>query len=261
MEPAVTALTTPPPAAPDLATTNAQLADLDAPAIVQWAAGRFGDGLVMTTSFGAQAAVMLHLVTRVLPDIPVIFIDTGFHFPETYRFADELTERLRLNLKVYQPELSAAWMVARYGELWNQGATEEERVANSIKYDRMRKVEPMQRALRELNVTAWLAGLRGKQTDHRAKLRHVEVQDGIHKVHPILTWNTKRVHEYLKAHNLPYHPLYEKGYASIGDWHSTRAIGAGEDERAGRFAGLKQECGLHLPSTSEENQSREGSGL
>jgi phosphoadenosine phosphosulfate reductase len=248
-------------AAPDLDSANADLQGMDAPQIVRWAADHFGAGLVMTTSFGAQAAVMLHLVTRELPRIPVVFIDTGFHFQETYQFADDLTRRLDLNLKVYHPQLSPAWMVARHGKLWDKGDSDAEKLANSKLYDTMRKVEPMQRALRELGVTAWLAGLRGRQTDHRAGLRHVEQQDGIYKVHPILTWSTRDIHEYIKRHDLPYHPLHDQGYVSIGDWHSTRPITAGEDERAGRFAGLKQECGLHLPATAEENASRESSGL
>ncbi len=245
----------------DLDKVNADLAGKSSEDVIRWASETFGDGLVMTTSFGVQAAVMLHLVTRVVPEIPVIFIDTGFHFPETYRFADELTQRLGLNLKAYQPRESAAWFVARHGELWDKGATDEERLANLTRYDEMRKVEPMQRALSELHATAWLAGLRKDQTDHRALLDKVAQQGSQHKVHPILTWTTRDVHNYLKTHDLPYHPLHEKGYASVGDWHSTFPIGEGEEERAGRFHGLKQECGIHLPTTPEESQSRDGSML
>lgn len=240
----------------DLDATNARLDGVDATAVVEWAAGTFGEGLVMSSSFGAQAAVMLHLVTRVVPDVPVIFIDTGFHFPETYQFADAMTRRLGLNLKVYAPDLSPAWMVARHGRLWEDGTKESLDL-----YDRMRKVEPMQRALRELSVTGWLAGLRRGQTDHRAQLRHVEKQGDRYKVHPILRWTSKDVYGYLKKHDLPTHPLYEQGYASIGDWHSTFKVGETDHERAGRFAGLKQECGLHLPASAEENASRESSGL
>ena len=241
---------------PDLTSINAELGDAEPADLVRWADETFGDRLIMTTSFGVQAAVMLHLVTRVLPDIPVVFIDTGFHFPETYKFADELTDRLKLNLKVYEPVLSPAWMVARHGRLWEQNTPEA-----LNEYDQMRKVEPMQRALKELDAAAWLAGLRSDQTDHRATLRRVETQDGRFKVHPILHWSTKDVHEYLKRHDLPYHPLHEKGYASIGDWHSTVPVNATDDERAGRFLGLKQECGLHLPATEEESASRDGSML
>jgi phosphoadenosine phosphosulfate reductase len=119
----------------------------------------------------------------------------------------------------------------------------------------------MQRALDELGITAWLAGLRAGQTEHRATLRPVERQGSRYKIHPILRWTSKQVHEYLVEHELPYHPLVDEGYTSIGDWHSTRAVGEGEDERAGRFGGLRQECGIHLPTSHEEDQSREASGL
>jgi phosphoadenosine phosphosulfate reductase len=239
----------------DLDTLTAQLGNADPEQIIRWAADTFGSRLVLTSSFGAQAAVMLHLVTRVVPDIPVILIDTGYLFPETYTFAQSLTERLGLNLKVYQPLLSPARHEALHGRLWENG------IEGLNQYDQERKVEPLQRALRELDATAWLAGLRREQTEHRATLRPVEQQNQLYKVHPILNWTTKDVHEYLTRHGLPYHPLYEKGYKSIGDTHSTRPITDQMDERAGRFHGLKQECGLHLPETAEESESRDASGL
>ncbi|QQE11770.1 phosphoadenylyl-sulfate reductase [Planctomycetota bacterium] len=245
----------------DLHEVNEKLANSDATQIIAWAHEAFGDGLVMTSSFGAQAALMLHLVTRVVPDIPVIFIDTGYHFPETYQFTDDLAERLNLNLKVFQATISPSYMEAKHGKLWEQGETDEEIIANLNKYDRLRKVEPMQRALRDLEANSWLAGLRGQQTSHRSGLQTVVKQDGRFKVHPILTWSQKDVYEYLKKNDLPTHPLYEQGYKSIGDWHSTRPIGADEDERAGRFKGLKQECGLHLPTSPEEGESRDASML
>jgi len=242
---------------PDLdpALVNEQLADSDAAGIVRWAADAFGAGLMMSSSFGAQSAVMLHLVTKVVPDIPVILIDTGYLFPETYQFVEQLTASLKLNLKVYQPRLSPARHEALHGRQWEQdedGLTE---------YNQVRKVEPMRRAMRELQATAWLAGLRREQTDYRATLETVQVQDGVYKVHPVLNWTTQQVHRYLTEHDLPYHPLYQQGYSSIGDHHSTVPITAGMSERDGRFAGLKQECGLHLPTSTEEEYSRESSGL
>jgi len=240
----------------DLELTNSQFADADPEQLIRWAHESFGDGLAMTSSFGAQAAVMLHLVTRIVPDIPIIALDTGYLFPETYKFAQELTDRLKLNVKWYQPRMTAAQMEAVHGQLWKSEDEENYRL-----YHEITKGEPMQRALKELNVTAWLAGLRSQQTNHRASLRPVEKQDGIVKVHPILRWSTKDVHEYLKTHDLPYHPLYEQGYMSIGDSHSSAPITADDDERAGRFQGLRQECGLHLPSSTEESQSRDSSGL
>jgi phosphoadenosine phosphosulfate reductase len=242
-------------AGPDLDAANALLAGTDAAGVVAWAAQAFGPGLAMTSSFGAQAAVSLHLVTRVVPGIPVIVIDTGYLFPETYKFMEDLRARLGLNLRVFNPAITAARQESLYGRLWEQGEEGLDR------YHRINKIEPMQRAIRELGVTAWIAGLRAQQTSHRAALRTVEVQEGTYKVHPILRWTTRDVHEYLKQHGLPYHPLYDKGYKSIGDVHSTRPITAGMDERDGRFGGLKQECGLHLPATPAENQSREASGL
>jgi phosphoadenosine phosphosulfate reductase len=195
----------------------------------------------------------------VRPDIPVIFIDTGYLFPETYVFAETLTQRLKLNLKVYQSPVSPARMEALHGRLWEAGS--EEALDH---YQRIRKLEPTQRAMRELNATAWLAGVQRHQTEYRAGLSIVEVPANsgcTYKIHPILNWTTKDVHEYLKKHDLPYHPLYEQGYASIGDTHSTKPITEGMHERDGRFLGLKQECGLHLPTSPDEDKSREGSGL
>lgn len=234
---------------------NPEMQGAPAADIVRWAHNTFGDGLALSTSFGMQAAVMLHLVTQVVPDIPVIFIDTGFHFLDTYKFADELTDRLKLNLKVYQANTSPAWTLARHGKLWEQG------VEGLNQLDRIHKVEPMTRALDELGATATLAGLRRGQTEHRKDLPPVVLQNGRYKVHPILEWSTKDVHDYLTKHDLPYHPLREQGYASIGDWHSTLPVTAGMGERDGRFGGLKQECGLHLPETKEEDDSRYSSGL
>ncbi len=235
---------------------NASLDKAEATGVIGWAHQQFGKGLVLSSSFGVQAAVMLHLATRVVPDIPVIFIDTGYLHPETYHFADALTKRLNLNLKVYQSDFSPARMEALHGKLWELDTPEA-----LNQYDLIRKVEPMQRALRELGATAWLAGLRKGQTEHRNQLRIVEKQGSLFKVHPILNWTSKQVHEYLKQHDLPYHPLREHGYASIGDWHSTRPITDTEHERSGRFRGIKQECGLHLPTSTDENASRSASGL
>jgi phosphoadenosine phosphosulfate reductase len=228
----------------NLNTVNAKLTNADAIQIVAWAIDIFGDGLVMSTSFGIQAAVMLHLVTRVAPNIPVIWIDTGYLPPATYRFAEQLTEQLNLNLKVYQSSLSPARMEALHGKLWAQ----EGDVGALNRYDQIRKVEPMQQALRDLSVTAWLAGLRGEQTHHRQTLRPIELQASTYKILPILKWTSQDVDDYLQAHNLPYHPLWDKGYTTVGDWHSSRPTTADDaHERDTRFQGIKQECGLHLP--------------
>ncbi len=247
------------PAIPDLdlAHINNQLADTSALGSVEWAATIFGDGLVLTTSFGIQAAVMLHLATRVIPNIPVIWVDTGYLPAETYQFAEELTDRLNLNLKVYQSPISPARMEALHGRLWDLHDVE-----SLNRYDAIRKVEPMQRALRELHATAWLAGLRRDQTNHRQGLQRVGKQEGIYKLSPILNWNSKNVYEYLTANDLPYHPFFDRGYVTVGDWHSSRPLMADDtDERDTRFHGLKQECGIHLPQTPGEEKSLDSSSL
>nr|WP_225875344.1 phosphoadenylyl-sulfate reductase [[Limnothrix rosea] IAM M-220] len=241
----------------DLEQINQSLTELSAVDVVHWAAEAFPEGLIMTTSFGIQSAVMLHLVTRVVPDIPVVWIDTGYLPEETYRFAEDLSDRLELNLKVYQSPMSPARMEAIHGKLWEQNDVEA-----FNRYDYIRKVEPMQRALKELKAKAWLAGLRQGQTDHRKTLGYVAKQGEQFKIHPILTWNAKDVYKYLIAHDLPYHPYFDKGYVTVGDWHSSRPMMAGdESERDTRFRGLKQECGLHLPATSAEAQSLDSSSL
>ncbi len=241
----------------DLEEVNREWGDADATALVRWSYDTFGHGLVMSTSFGIQSAVMLHLVTQVVPDVPVIWVDTGYLPVETYRFAEELTNRLNLNLKVYQSPMSPARMEALYGRLWDQHDIEA-----LNRYDQIRKVEPMQRALRELGATAWLTGLRSDQTDHRKSLDRVGMQGGRYKVMPILQWTAKDVYKYLIKFDLPYHPLFDKGYVTVGDWHSSRPITAGDsNERDTRFKGLKQECGLHLPQSPEEAASLDSSSL
>lgn len=223
----------------DLAAVNASLASASAEDRIAWAAARFGGTLVLSSSFGAQAAVMLSLAKRIVPDIPVVLIDTGYLFPETYRFADELTAKLALNLHVYRPALTAAWLEARHGKLWEQGPEA------LVRYSRLMKVEPMQRALRELGAHAWLAGLRRTQSSTREQLEVVSKQDGRTKIHPIIDWTDRDVHRYLEAHGLPYHPLWEKGYVSIGDTHTSRPLTADLTPEQTRFFGLKRECGLH----------------
>lgn len=241
----------------DLETLNHQFSSTDTTNIVKWAAETFGDGLVMSTSFGIQSAVMLHLVTQIRPSIPVIWVDTGYLPAKTYKFAEELTGRLNLNLKVYQSSMSPARMEALYGRLWAQKDIESLNL-----YDQIRKVEPMQRALQELGATAWLAGLRADQTDHRKTLDFIGKQGDLYKILPILNWHSRDVYYYLQKHDLPYHPMFDEGYVTIGDWHSSRPVTAGDDdERDTRFHGMKQECGLHLPQTLGEAESLDSSSL
>ncbi|HXN36098.1 MAG TPA: phosphoadenylyl-sulfate reductase [Opitutaceae bacterium] len=223
----------------DPAAADRELSRAPARDRIAWAAEHFGASLVLSTSFGAQAAVMLHLATRIVPDIPVVLVDTGYLFPETYQFADLLAKRLRINLKVYRAAESPASMEARLGRLWEKGAE------GLAAYNQIRKVEPMQRALSELGARAWLAGLRRSQSSTRESLPVVSIQDGRVKVLPIVDWTDREVHRYLTENDLPYHPLWEKGYVSIGDVHTTRPLTADMTPEETRFFGIKRECGIH----------------
>lgn len=223
----------------DLDTVNARLEKLDAAARVAWALEHGPKQAALSSSFGAQSAVTLHLLTQQKPDIPVILIDTGYLFLETYRFADELAERLKLNLKVYRPLVSRAWMEARHGRLWEQGLVGIEQ------YNNLRKVEPMRRALEELDVGTWFTGLRRQQSESRTHTPIVQRRGERWKISPIADWSDRDIWQYMKVHALPYHPLWEQGYVSIGDFHTTRRWEPGMREEDTRFFGLKRECGIH----------------
>ena len=222
-----------------LAVVNGQLEQLSAQERVSWALENLPGDYVLSSSFGIQAAVSLHLVTQQRPDIPVILTDTGYLFPETYQFIDALTEQLKLNLQVYRAAESPAWQEARYGKLWEQGVEGIER------YNLLNKVEPMNRALSELKAKTWFAGLRREQSGSRGELPVLAIQRGVFKFLPIIDWDNRTVYRYLKENGLDYHPLWEQGYLSVGDTHTTRKWEPGMAEEETRFFGLKRECGLH----------------
>ena len=219
--------------------TNSDLERLTAEQRIEKAAEFFQDGIVLSSSFGAQAAVMLHLSNSIVPNIPVVLIDTGYLFPETYQFIEQMQDRLNLNLHVYRAEHSAAWQEAKFGQLWKQG------IKGIEKYNTMNKVEPMQRAMKEMNATCWLSGIRRQQSRSRIAKPFIEESFGVHKVYPILDWSDRDVHKYLTKNGLPYHPLWFKGYVSIGDVHTTKKLSEVETIEETRFFGLKRECGLH----------------
>jgi phosphoadenosine phosphosulfate reductase len=218
---------------------NSHFESLSAEERVAWALEHLPGEHVLTSSFGIQAAILLHLVTRQRPDIPVVFIDTGYLFPETYAFVDQLTERLKLNLQVYRSPRSPAWQESRHGQRWQLG------LAGIEAYNRENKVEPMERALRKLKVGSWFAGLRRSQSSSRSNVPFLKAQGERWKVHPIADWSDRDVYRYLKQYDLPYHPLFEKGYISVGDVHTTKPIHAVSNAEETRFFGLKRECGLH----------------
>jgi phosphoadenosine phosphosulfate reductase len=207
---------------------------------IEWALENLPRDHVLSSSFGIQSAVMLHLMTKHLPDIPVLLFDTGYLFPETYRFVDEMKERLNLNLQVFSADMTPAWQEARFGELWEQGED------GLKKYNRINKVEPMLRAMSKVAAGTWYSGLRRAQSESRSERKLLEFQTGRVKFHPIVDWTNRDVHLYLKEHDLPYHPLWEQGYVSVGDTHTTRKFVDGMREEDTRFNGVTRECGLHL---------------
>lgn len=221
---------------------SAELAVLKAGDRLRLLHKRFGSRLVATTSFGIQAAVMLHLIHEHAPEIPIVFIDTGFLFPETYQYADELGELLKLDLRIYQPTVSAARMQALWGDLWEQGKE------GADKYGVLTKIEPLDRALKELGADVWISGVRRSQSRTRADRSFAEQQKKTLKIYPIFDWADAQVSVYMNQHNLPPHPLAGKGYVTMGDWHSTSPASDDLDAEATRFNGEKYECGLHLDS-------------
>jgi phosphoadenosine phosphosulfate reductase len=222
-----------------------QLTPLSAQERLRWAQETFGPGFALTTSFGIQAAVLLHMVSELGQQtgrpVPVIWVDTGYLPPETYQYADQLVQRLQLNLVVAQATMSPARMEALHGRLW-----ETEQVGDLELYHRIRKVEPLDRALTDAGVTCWASGVRGTQTDHRRAMEPLDPVRQRWSLRPLLSWTKRDVYYYMEEQQLPQHPLFAQGYSTVGDWHSS-APDAGElSGRATRFGGLKQECGIHL---------------
>ena len=232
----------------DVALVNGAFGQMKAGERVAWLHKQFGSRLVLSSSFGLQAAVMLHLVSKHAPQIPVIWLDTGYLFPETYRYAEQLIDLLGVGVQVYQPKVSAARQEALYGKLWEQG---EE---GNARYGLLNKVEPMNRALQDLGADIWISGLRRSQSSTRVDRQFGEQQKRTLKVYPILDWADAQVSAYFYDNNLPKHPLESQGYQTMGDWHSTSPVVEGASAEGSRFGGEKYECGLHLNSSSSDFQ-------
>lgn len=230
----------------ELEDVNVTLKDADANTVLAWAAS--AGPVAMISSFGAQAAVLLHMANRMSPGLPVVAIDTGFLPPETYRYMEELKERLDLNLIVVNnSEWSAARIEAIHGKLWEKDDEQSHKL-----YGSLTKTTPLAAALDaiEPRPLIMLSGVRGTQTAARAKMPRVSRQGGGRlKVLPLLRMSDEEVHEHYLEHDLPFHPLVAEGYVTIGDWHSSRALKPGEtaeDARKTRFGGKFEECGLHV---------------
>ena len=231
----------------DLETLNPMLERQDPTQVVAWAAAQFGDGLVMSSSFGAESALLLHMAVQAKPDTRVIFVDTGYLFPETHAFMEQLRRRLNLNVWTYRTRNDPFAYLKHAGEADPTWRNDVDACCGA------NKNEPFERAMRELAPAAWLRGIRRNQADTRKSRQVLEWSRryNCYAVSPLLTWTQRDIHAYMKRHDLPYHPLYEKGYPSIGcnPQSCTRPITIGEDPRAGRWAGKsKTECGINVDS-------------
>lgn len=223
----------------DLGAVNDRFADAGPLAVIAWAHQTFGPGLVMTSSFQTQSVPLLHVLSRVAPEVPVLFLDTGFHFPETLAFRHELAQTLGLTVIDVRNELGHAGFLKEHGELHRTDP-------DACCY--LNKVAPLEKALSRRS--AWITGIRKDQTTQRADTPVVSFENGRYKVCPLVNWTDRDVHQYMATHALPEHPLQAQGYRSIGCAPCTRATVRGEDARAGRWSGTdKTECGLHLKPT------------
>jgi len=221
--------------------------------VLKWAMMEFDGRLAMSTSFGIQSAILLHLATQVKPDIPIVWVDTGYLPEETYHYAETLRETLNLNLHIgTNSEWTPARMEAIHGKLWES----EDAAAHGL-YGKMRKVEPMQATLSSLepNPMVLLSGLRAAQTKARANMKPISFTQGRFKLLPLLQMSDEAVADYFDQYDLPRHPLESKGYVTVGDWHSSRPVEEGEDPRNTRFGGKFQECGLHVDDHEDEAKS------
>ena len=239
----------------DLDASRQALEDLQPAERLAWALDQFGEGFALTTSFGIQSAVLLHMLSQ-LPggsSVPVIWVDTGYLPPETYHYSEQLRERLKIRLVVAQSPISPARMEALHGRLWETGS-----LSDLETYHRIRKVEPLEEALETLKVSCWASGVRRGQTDHRRSMTWLDpIRDRL-SLRPLLDWTHKDVYYYMQDNDLPQHPLFDQGYSTVGDWHSSGPDGGDSSGRDTRFGGLKQECGIHVPQEAVENLMGDG---
>jgi phosphoadenosine phosphosulfate reductase len=218
---------------------NQEFETLTAIERIEKAAEVLPDNIAMTSSFGIDSAVSLHLINQVIPGIKVILIDTGYLFKETYQYAETLQQSLNLNLHIHQSSVSAARFESQYGQLWLNG------IEGLDKYNQLRKVQPLNQAMSTLNIKSWFSGVRRTQSNTRQQLPWISCKNHRYKVHPLLDWSDRDIFLHAKQHQLPAHPLSNKGYLTVGDTHSTQSIHEVNDLSELRFSGLKRECGIH----------------
>jgi phosphoadenosine phosphosulfate reductase len=210
----------------------------DAPQLLRWGLSQFGSSLAVASSFGAEDVVLIDMASRIAK-FRVFTLDTDFLFPETYALIDDIEARYALEVERTRPELTPEAQAAQYGPaLW---------ASRPDACCQLRKVQPLKKKLADLS--AWVTGVRRDQAPTRAHTRKLEwdAKFGLVKLNPLADWNWSQVWDYIRANNVPYNPLHDRDYPSIGCTYCTRPVQPGEDPRAGRWSGFaKTECGLHI---------------
>ena len=223
----------------DLQYLAAQFESRSVEDILAWAIPQFAPRIAMTSSFGTEGIVLIDHLAKLGLKLPVIYLDTGFHFAATEELKDQLQERYDLEIIVQQAALSVAEQTQLHGEKLYQRDPDA--------CCRLRKVEPLRQALS--NLDAWVVALRRDQSPSRANIQIVEwnAKHELVKINPLATWTRNDIWNYTLKHKLPYNRLYDEGYTSVGCWPCTKKVSAGDHERSGRWAGQgKVECGIHL---------------
>jgi phosphoadenosine phosphosulfate reductase len=230
--------------APDLEEVNRHLNGATPREILRWGVETYFPKLTMATAFGPEGCVILHLLAEIEPRVRVFNLETGYQFPETLRLRDRIAERYGIEVELIRPEATvAAYEAAHGGPLYG---TDPDRCC------RDRKVLPLRRAI--AGYDAWISAIRADQSAHRARADVVgwDAKFGLVKINPLLRWTQRDVWAFVVTHQVPYNPLHDQGYPSIGCWPCTRPVPLGQDERAGRWAGqAKTECGLHSLDSSQ----------
>jgi phosphoadenosine phosphosulfate reductase len=215
---------------------------------LRWAFDRLGKEVALVSAFGPEGMVLIDMAAHIQRGFRLVTIDTGFLFPETHQLMAEVEERYGIAIEKVHPELSPEAQERSYGAaLWKH---------NPDLCCSMRKVEPLRRKLAELG--GWITSIRRGQTAARAAARKLEwdAKFGLVKINPLADWTSAEIWDYIRKNDVPYNELHDRGYPSIGCTHCTRAVLAGEQERAGRWPGLaKTECGLHLSDGQAEFRS------
>lgn len=224
-----------------IAAANDRLNGASAEDVLRWAVERFHPRLLMATAFGAEGCCLIHMLAGIEPTVRTINIDTGYQFPETLDLRERILYRYGIAVEYVRPETTVAEYEADHG-----GPLYGHR-PDQCCHDR--KILPLQRAVKEINPLAWISAIRKDQTSDRGKADVVQwdAKFNLVKVNPLLNWSKKDVWAFVMKHEVPYNPLHDQNYPSIGCWPCTRAVQPGEDDRAGRWAGkVKKECGLHV---------------